>query len=61
MLKASVKIGKIAIVLLLLTSLILLLFGFGEEGWRIFRVVEFWQVINSLWLAAILLILLVRS
>jgi hypothetical protein len=35
-------------------SVVLLIFGFGEDGWRILKVVKFWTVVNSLWLLAVL-------
>lgn len=36
-------------------SIILLFFGFGESGFQILKVSEFWVIVNSLWVLAILI------
>ncbi len=35
-------------------SIIFLIFGFGEDGFQILGKSEFWIIINSLWILAIL-------
>ncbi len=35
-------------------SVIFLIFGFGEDGFKILGKSEFWIIINSLWILAIL-------
>ena len=41
-------------------SAVLLIFGFGEDGWRILKVAEFWTVVNSLWVLAVLVFTIER-
>lgn len=44
-------LGWIAIAI----SVIFLIFGFGEDGFEILKATEFWVVVDSLWILAILL------
>ncbi len=41
--------------LAIFVGVVFLVFGFGEDGIDILSAVEFWSVVNFLWLSAILL------
>jgi len=49
---------RMAILIIVSILSLLLIFGFGEEGWRILRVSEFWTLINTLLLGIIIVLLL---
>jgi hypothetical protein len=36
-------------------SIVFLIFGFGEDGFKLLKVTEFWVVVNSLWVLTILI------
>jgi len=52
------KILRIASWTLVAISIILLIFGFGEDGLKILHIIRFWIIVDSLWILAALLLLM---
>ncbi len=55
------KLFRILAVIIFILSLILLIFGFGENGFAILHECSFWVVINAFWTLVILLLLIDRN
>ena len=43
---------------LIFITVILIIFGFGEDGFRILKEINFWVIIDTLWILAILLFII---